>query len=163
MLIRPIRPEDEPLMARFHAAPLRAQRLPALLPSIPPGPRVAHDRLTRICFIDYDREMALVAERANPETGEREILAVGRLTKSHRANEGEFALLIADEFQGHGLGTELLRELVSIGRAEGLDRIVADMLPENDHMIRVARQLGFEVRHSAADHVVKARLELVAN
>ena len=125
--------------------------------------RVTHERLTRICFIDYDREMALVVERANPETHEPEILAVGRLTKAHHRNEAEFALLIADGFQRHGLGTELLRQLVEIGRAEGLDRIVADMLPENDSMIRIARQLGFEVRHSAAEHIVKARLELVAD
>ncbi len=163
VVLRPIRPEDEPLMVRFHSRLSERSVYLRYFHLLHLDHRVAHDRLTRICFIDYDREMALVAERANPETGEREILAVGRLTKSHRANEGEFALLIADGFQGHGLGTELLRELVSIGRAEGLDRIVADMLPENDHMIRVARQLGFEVRHSAADHVVKARLELVAN
>ena len=69
ILIRPIRPEDEPLMVRLHST--LSER-------------------TRICFIDYDREMVLVAERQNPETAEREILAVGRLNKAPDANEAEF-------------------------------------------------------------------------
>jgi len=162
VVIRPIRPEDEPLMVRFHGRLSERSVYLRYFHLLNLDDRVAHERLTRTCFIDYDREMALVVERANPETAEREILAIGRVTKSHYANEGEFALLIADGFQGHGLGTELLRELVKIGRAEGLDRMVAEMLPENDHMIRIARQLGFELRHSIADRTVKARLELVA-
>ena len=58
--------------------------------------RIAHERLTRICFIDYDREMALVAEQRNPQTGEREILGVGRLTKLHGTNEAEVAVLVSD-------------------------------------------------------------------
>ena len=80
--------------------------------------RVAHERLTRICFIDYDREMALVAERKNPETGDHEILGVGRLSKLRGTDEAEFALLVSDRFQGQGLGTELLRRLLQIGRDE---------------------------------------------
>jgi acetyltransferase len=58
--------------------------------------RIAHERLTRICFIDYDREMALVVESENAETSAKEILGVGRLTKQHGINEGEFALLVSD-------------------------------------------------------------------
>jgi acetyltransferase len=163
VVIRPIRPEDEPLMVRFHERLSERSVYLRYFHLLNLDNRIAHERLTRICFIDYDREMALVVERANPESGEREILAVGRLTKAHHLNEGEFALLIADGFQGHGIGTQLLRQLVEIGRAEGLDRIVAEMLPENDHMIRIARQIGFEVRHSVIDRIVKARLELTAS
>ena len=81
VLIRPIRPEDEPLMVKFHET--LSERSVYLryfhLMNLPQ--RVAHERLTRICFIDYDREMALVAERRNPSSGENEILAVGRLTR----------------------------------------------------------------------------------
>ena len=87
--------------------------------------RVAHERLTRICFIDYDREMALVAEAKNPETGDNEILAVGRLSRVHDKDEAEFALLVRDAFQRRGLGTELLRRLIAIGRDERIDRISA--------------------------------------
>jgi acetyltransferase len=70
-------------------------------------------RLIQKCFIDYDREMALVAERTSPETGQPEIIAVGRLSKSRTTEEGEVAVLVSDHYQGHGLGTELVRRLIS--------------------------------------------------
>ena len=72
--------------------------------------RVTHERLTRICFIDYDREMVIVAESAQGE-----IVAVGRLTREHSSAEAEFALLVSDAWHEHSLGTELLRKLVSLG------------------------------------------------
>src|SRR5215216_7556668 len=91
--------------------------------------RTAHERLTRICFIDYDREMALVAERKKSETGEPEIMGVGRLSRNHAiSDEAEFALLISDRFQRQGLGTSLVGKLLEVGRAEGLSRITADIL-----------------------------------
>ena len=70
--------------------------------------RVAHERLIRSCFIDYDREMGLVADRKNPETGEHEILGAGRLIKVRGTTEAELVLLVSDRF-GLGLGTELVR------------------------------------------------------
>jgi acetyltransferase len=120
--------------------------------------RVAHTRLVRICFNDYDRELALVAERPNPETDELEILGIGRLTKLQGTNDGEFALLVRDDAQGMGLGTELLRRLVRIGREEGLDRIVADILVQNRPMQEVARNVGFQVVRSDdfGDPMIKA-------
>ncbi len=108
--------------------------------------RASHERLTRICLVDYDREMVLVAERLSPETAEREILAVGRLVKAPEANEAEFAMLISDSFQHHGLGTEMLRRLLEFARAEKLDRVTAEILPENDHMAIVCRLLGFHLQ-----------------
>src|SRR5258708_5108988 len=116
--------------------------------------RVSHERLARICHIEYDREIALVAER------DSEILAVGRLVKSQEANEAEFAMLIGDAVQHHGLGTEMLRRLVEIARAEKLERVTAEILPENDHMLHVAKVLGFKLRHSTEERVVKAELRL---
>ena len=160
VLIRPIRPEDEPLMVRFHGTVSERSVYLRYFHMINLDSRVAHERLTRICFIDYDREMALVVERRNPETSEREILAVGRLTKARQTNEAEFAVLIGDEFQGHGLGTELVRHLLEIARAEKLNRVTADILPENDPMMRICRQLGFRLQYSIEEHVVKADLAL---
>jgi acetyltransferase len=160
ILIRPIRPEDEPLMVRFHgtlserSVYLRYFHFSSL------DYRVSHERLRSICFVDYDREIALVAERTNPATAEREILAAGRLAKSPQANEAEFAMLIGDTFQHHGLGTEMLRRLVEIAQAEKLSRVTADILPENDHMLRVCKLLGFSLRYSTEERVVKAELLL---
>jgi acetyltransferase len=121
---------------------------------------VAHERLTRICFVDYDRELALVVDRTDPATGEHEILGVGRLSKARGANEAEFAILVSDQYQRHGLGSELLRRLVDAARAERLDRLVADILPDNYAMQRVCQRLGFTVRFDAQEDVVKATLAL---
>jgi acetyltransferase len=159
VMIRPIRPEDEPLMVKFHET-LSEQSVywryfyPMKLPQ-----RVAHDRLQRICFIDYDREMALVAEHRQP-TGERQIVAVGRLSKSHDDSEAEFAILISDQFQRQGLGTEMLRRIVAVGRAEGLKRIVGSILPDNQGMQKVSRAVGFSLRTDMDEHLVKAELTL---
>ena len=152
--IRPIRPEDEPQMVRFHATLSERSVYLRYFHMIPLDSRIAHERLTRICFIDYDREMALVAERDN------EILAVGRLTRAHQANEAEFAVLIGDKYQGRGLGKELVSRLIEIARAEGLDRVTADILGENRQMIEICRQLGFSLKYDAAG-VVQAELLLL--
>jgi acetyltransferase len=122
--------------------------------------RVAHERLIAICFIDYDREMALVAERRHPQTGDPEILAVGRLSKTRRNNEGEFAILVHDDYQGQGLGRLLLGMVVEVGRDERLARITADILPENRAMQHVARKVGFRVFFSREEEVTKAIMEL---
>ncbi|MDQ5854388.1 MAG: GNAT family N-acetyltransferase, partial [Chloroflexota bacterium] len=158
--LRPIRAEDEPLMVKFHQALSASSVYTRYFHQIALDQRIAHERLTRICFIDYDREMALVVERGNPETGEREILAVGRLSKVHGTRDAEFALLISDRFQGHGLGSELLRRLVHIGRDEQLRRIIADILPENLAMQHICQKLGFRLRRVPDEGVVKAVLDL---
>jgi acetyltransferase len=155
--IRPIRPEDEPKLVTFHerlserSVYLRYASLMKL------EQRVAHERLARICFIDYDREMALVAERTD-ENGEEEIIGVGRLTQQPGRNEAEFAMLVIDEFQEEGIGTELLRRLVQVGEDEGLDRITADILEQNRAMQRVCEKLDFDIVHSddPAEDMVKA-------
>jgi acetyltransferase len=152
VLIRPIRPEDEPLMVRFHGKLSERSVYLRYFHLMNLAERVSHQRLIRICFNDYNREIALVAVR------DAEILAVGRLVKAHAANEGELAVLIADEVQGHGLGTELWRRLVEIARAEKLDRVTAEILPENRQMIEICRLLGFHLEADA--DVVHAVLDL---
>src|SRR5262249_27737626 len=92
--IRPIRPEDEPLMVRFHEGLSERSVYFRYLHMIGLSQRIAHDRLTRVCFIDYARQIALVVER---RTGAgAAILAVGRLLKLRGTNEAEFAMLVAD-------------------------------------------------------------------
>jgi acetyltransferase len=98
--------------------------------------RVAHDRLTRMCFIDYSREMALVVVRADREARREDILGVGRLIRVHGTRDAEFAILISDQWQRQGIGTELLARLVRIGKEEKLERIVADILSDNTQMQR---------------------------
>ena len=106
--LRPIRPADEPLMIKFHGTLSSRSVSFRYFHAMKLSTRVAHDRLTRICFIDYDREMVLVADRESSVTGEHEILGVGRLNKIPGTSDAEFAILVSDQFQGMGLGTELL-------------------------------------------------------
>jgi acetyltransferase len=122
--------------------------------------RVAHERLTRICFIDYDREMALVVERKDAATGTKKIIAVGRLSKLHGVNEAECAVLISDQFQGLGLGTELFRRSLEIARKESIARVNSTMLAENREMRAIVKKLGFTVRIDMEDQTVRAVIEL---
>jgi RimJ/RimL family protein N-acetyltransferase/Iap family predicted aminopeptidase len=108
--------------------------------------RVAHERLAHICCIDYDRELALVAEQEDAGSGERKILGVARLTRLQHEKEAEFAIVIADHAQRQGLGTELLRRLVAVARAEKIERLTADIMAENTDMRRIAKKLGFELQ-----------------
>lgn len=158
--IRPIRPEDEPLMAKFHSTLsdrsvyLRYFHMERL------SSRVTHERLIRRCFIDYDREMALVADSENSQTREHEILGAGRLTKLRGEEEAEIGVLISDAYQGQGLGTELVRRLIAVARDEHLRRIVAHILPENAGMRSLADRFGFRVRPADDPSTVVAVLDL---
>jgi len=160
VLIRPIRPEDEPLMVKFHETLsdqtvfLRYFHMEKL------STRVAHERLIRKCFVDYDREMALVADRVTLGGGQHEILGVGRLTKSRAGGEAEVALLVGDHYQRGGLGGELLRKLVQVGRDEKLKEIVASILPENTGMSTLAERFGFGVRKTDDPSVIVAAMRL---
>jgi acetyltransferase len=158
--IRPIRPEDEPLMIQFHKTLSEHSVYCRYFHFIKLSQRIAHERLTRLCFIDYDREMALVADYYNPETSTHEILAVARLSKLHGINEAEFALLVNDSYQCQGLGTELLQRLIQVGRDEKLDRITAEILSDNFAMQRVCTKQGFQILRSIDSSIVKAEIRL---
>jgi acetyltransferase len=160
VVIRPIRPEDEPAMVRFHETLSERSVYLRYFHLINLEQRTTHERLTRICFIDYDREMALVAERRNPETDDPEILGVGRLTKIHGTTEAEVAVLISDHWQGRGLGKELLARLLVVGAGEKLTKLTADILPDNRNVMRICEKLGFSLTHSPADEVVRAEYNL---
>ncbi len=153
--IRPIRPEDEPAMVRFHETLSERSVYLRYFHLMNLEQRTQHERLTRICFIDYDREMALVAQSAD-----HEILGVGRLTKIQGTDEAEVAVLISDKWQGRGLGKELLARLLVVGADEKLTRLIADILPDNRDVMRVCEKLGFALKHSLDDEVVHAEFTL---
>lgn len=159
-ILRPIRPEDEPLMINFHESLSEESVYYRYFTALKLPQRIAHERLARICFNDYDREIALVVERTIPRTREREILGVGRLTKSHGANDAEFALLVSDRWHNNGVGTALLKTLVEIGRNEQLDRIVGYILPGNHAMQSVSRNAGFNLNYDVEGHQWIASLAL---
>ena len=158
--IRPIRPEDEPLMVLFHQNLSEESVYLRYAHMVKLNKRIAHERLTRICFIDYDREMILVADRKtnakNLQNSEHELLAVARLSKLHGTNEAEFALIVGDRYQNQGLGTELLRRLLEIGKEERLDAIVGYILNGNYKMQSLCRKLRFTLQPDGDEGMLKA-------
>ena len=122
--------------------------------------RVAHDRLVQMCFNDYDREIAIVAVRNEQKTKEDEIIAVGRLIKVHGVNDAEFAIVLSDQWQGHGLGTHFLKLLLEIGRQEGVEHIIGQMLPDNYGMQRICKKLGFDMSYDRFAEIVEATIKL---
>jgi acetyltransferase len=158
--IRPIRPEDEPLMIEFHKKLSERSVYLRYFQPLKLTQRTAHDRLTRICFIDYDREMALVVERKKPD-GTPDIIAVGRLSKIHGRPEAELAALVEDEFQGKGLGVELYRRLIQVARDQHLAKVHSNMLGENREMQHLCKRLGFHLSApDLEDNLVLAELTL---
>jgi acetyltransferase len=149
--LRPIRPEDEPLLVEFHRTLSDETVRSRYLGAMGFERRIDHDRLTRLCFIDYDREIALVVDLRDPETGEHRVRGVGRLVRLHGSADAEYAIVVSDAMQGEGLGTELLRRLIDVARREGIGRIVGDVLPDNRRMLNACRRLGFRLRPRAAD------------
>jgi acetyltransferase len=158
--IRPIRPDDEPLLVAFHRALSdESVRLRYFHP-FRLDERTTHERLIRTCFVDYDREMALVAETRS-SSGQREIIAVGRLSRDRDGRDGaEFALLVADAWQRRGVGRALLGRLVDVARRERVTRVYADILVANVGMQRLCDQLGFTLDPLPEAGVIPAALEL---
>jgi acetyltransferase len=158
--IRPIRPEDEPLLIRLHQALSERTVYLRYFQPLKLSQRTAHERLTRICFIDYDREMVLVVEHKK-EDGHPEVIAIGRLSKLRGgSNEAELAVLVDDRYQGQGMGTELYRRLIAVARDEKLKRVVSTILAENREMRAICQKLGFRMEADLEDGTVRAELEV---
>jgi acetyltransferase len=158
--LRSIRPEDEPMMVNFHETLSDQSVYYRYFSAMSLTQRTNHARLARLCFIDYDREVALVAVHDGAASGEPEIIGVGRLCKAHGKNEAEFAVVVSDCWQRRGLGTRLLRRLVEIGREEHLARITGTVLTENHGMCRVCEHAGFKLRARAGEPEIQATIAL---
>jgi acetyltransferase len=155
--IRPIRPEDEPLLIKLHQALSDRSVYLRYFQPLKLSQRTAHERLTRICFIDYDREIALVTEHKAKDNTD-EIIAIGRLSKLRGRDEAELAVLVDDRFQHQGLGTELYRRLISVARAERVKLVVSTILAENREMRAICQKLGFQLRADLEDGTIRAEL-----
>lgn len=138
--IRPIRPEDEPSIKEFLQDLSEETIRQRYLKIMHYDDLVQHERLIHICFNDYDREIALVAESG------KEILGIARLTKIIGTNEATFAMVVKDKWQNKGIGKELLTRLIEIAKNEGVSMIFANMLDENHQMQKLCEKLGFSLK-----------------
>jgi len=156
--IRPIRPEDEPLMVKFHEKLSDRSVYLRYFGALSLKTRIAHERLVRICFGDYDRELALVAEVKTPAGPE--IIGVGRMNRIQGSTEAEVATLVTDSYQNRGLGAELLRRVIHVAREEGLHAVSAEMMADNVAMQVICKHLGFKVKMQDGFASMRAKLEI---
>jgi acetyltransferase len=156
--VRPIRPDDEALLVDFHKQLSETSVYLRFFLPLKLDVRVAHERLFTKCFIDYDREIALVAEYAG-DNGQRHLAGIARMIRQHSGNSAEVAFLVADQFQNRGLGTYLLERTIHIARKEGVASLEAATLSENLNMKDLFVRAGFRFS-PPEDGVVSARLEL---
>ncbi len=150
--IRPIRGDDEPLEQAFVDRLSRDTSYRRLLSGRTPQP----DEIARWTHVDYDREMALVAVDARDESPR--MCGVTRYVREGD-DAAAFAIVLADDWQGRGLGTALLRALVDAARAAGIRTLRDITLSTNLAMIGLARRLGFTIAHAPGDSTVSV-LEL---
>ncbi|MFA5628985.1 MAG: acetate--CoA ligase family protein [Dehalococcoidales bacterium] len=154
VLLRPIRPEDEPLeYALLNGLSEQSKKFRFFHPIN----EFTHDMLSRFCNIDYDREIAMVAEFNG--SGKKQIVGVSRLIIEAGKEVGEFATVIADEFQDIWLGHKLTDMLIGIAREKKLKSIYGIILQDNIKMINLVRNLGFRLV-SVSDNELKAVMEL---
>ena len=158
--IRPIRPEDEPAVVRFHSTLSDETVYRRFFSQLKLESRIRHERLTRVCFIDYDREMALVAEKPKTATQPAEIVGIGRLVKSPLKSEAEVAAIISDSFQRKGIGRELMSRLIRFGREEKLDHLIASVLTDNPAMKRLLEGQGFVFSAGPDPDILEGELKL---
>lgn len=142
LVIRPIKPEDEPLAVDFHMSLSEQTVKLRYMYNFPLEERITHDRLANLTYIDYDRQTALAAI---DETGdEPKMVAVARLKYLSGTKEvGEFSILVADDYQGQGLGSHLLERLLEIGKAEGVERVFGRLLIKNNKSVEFLHNFGF--------------------
>ncbi len=157
--IRPLLPEDEALIAKFHTVLSERTVFMRYLQPMMLQERVMHERLARICHCDYDRELALLAETTNKD-GEQDVMGIVRLSKVHGTNEARLSILIGDPYQGIGLGSELVRRAIDVARSERLNRLSAILTADNQIMGHIFETLGFRVEPSGNEKLLLATLEL---
>jgi acetyltransferase len=122
--------------------------------------RVRHERLTRMCFIDYDRQMAFVAQRPNQDGSLGEIIGVGRLIKSALQNQAEVAAVVSDGFHRKGIGRALVDRLVAFAKDEKLGLLKASVLTENPAMQKLLESEGFLFHEGDVPEILEGELQL---
>jgi acetyltransferase len=154
IFVRPIRPEDEPLI---HALLRHVTSHDLRLRFFGPMKEFSHEFIARLTQLDYARAMAFVA--LDESTGE--IVGVVRIHSDSIYETGEYAILLRSDLKGRGLGWTLMQLIIEYARAEGLKTIWGDVLAENTVMLEMCRSLDFEVKPDPVEHdIYNVRLAL---
>ena len=148
LVVRPIRPEDEPAHRRFIE---RLDPDDIRMRIFYTRRELPHSELARLTQIDYAREMALVAVEAAEDGQEGETLGVVRAVSDPDNVEAEFAIIVRSDLKGRGLGRLLMQRIVDHARRQGLRRLIGDVLQGNRAMLELARHCGFTVDTEHSD------------
>lgn len=147
VFVRPIRPEDEPLIHEFlHHVSSQDLRLRFFAPI----KEFTHEFIARLTQLDYARAMALVAF----DEATNEMVGVVRIHSDSIYETGEYAILLRSDLKGRGLGWALMQLIIEYAKSEGLKAISGDVLQENTVMLEMCRELGFQVKTDTAEHGV---------
>jgi len=154
VLLRPIKPEDEPLwlemFQNFSKDSIRYRFFSIIKDT-------SHEMRVRYCNIDYDREIAIVAELT--ENGRKKILGVTRVPIEPDKKTGEIAVIVADPWQGLGLGSKMVDYMIEICKDKKLETIYGYMLGDNYRTINLMKKMGFTIKY-IGDGTMKATLNL---
>lgn len=153
--IRPIRPEDEPLLVAFHDSHSEhtiRMRFFSLVRHL------TRDNLIRLCHLDYNRDIALIAIES--KEGIERTCGVSRFFLDPESMEAEFAVIVGDAWQGKGLGYHLMQRLIEVAKDMQIKELVGDVLAENASMLKIADEMGFTKTHTDDPGIVQVRLSL---
>ncbi|MBC7131318.1 bifunctional acetate--CoA ligase family protein/GNAT family N-acetyltransferase [Candidatus Bathyarchaeota archaeon] len=139
VILRPVKPEDEPFLREFYYS-LSEETL--MFRFFQVSREFSHETLTRHCNLDYDREMAIIAEKNGEK---RMIIGVGMLTVNPGMRNGEFAVVVGDKWQGLGLGSKLMDSLIEVAEDMGLESIYGYIASNNHRMINLCKKKGFAI------------------
>jgi acetyltransferase len=154
LLVRPIRPADEPLLAEFQA---KLSPEDIRFRFLAPRKEFSHKTNARFTQIDYARAMAFVAMSRD----QTEMLGVARLAADPDYVSAEYAVIVRSDLKGHGVGWILMRHLIRYAESEGLRDLHGDVLAANERMLQMCRELGFDISLDPEDMSLrKVRLTL---
>jgi acetyltransferase len=153
VVLRPVKPEDESFLGELYKS-LSEETMRFRFFQIIKD--VSHTTLTRYCNIDYDREIAIVAET---QQDQRKIIGAVRLISEPGRKDGEFAIVVGDKWQGFGLGSKLMDYIIDIGKDMGLETIYGYVISNNSKMIQICNRKGF-IMEAADEDTLKATLKL---
>ncbi len=152
VILRPIKSEDEILFNRLFnslSTETKKFRFFELIKEL------SHEKLARFCNLDNDREIAIIAEL---QKGERTIIGVGRLIIDLGGNDGEFALIVSDQWQGQGLGVKLMNSLIEIAQDMGVTKIYGYVIGNNYKMLSICRKKRFKTKTLDDDTVLVTKI-----
>jgi len=157
VLIRPIRPEDEPAHNEFMTMVTPEDIRFRFFGSVRELP---HTEMARLTQIDYDREMAFIAQAPNEDDGHMETLGVVRTGTDPNNENAEYAILVRSDLKGQKLGWKLLNKMIEYCRSRGTTYFTGQILRENRTMLEMVKAMGFEAKTIIEEDIVEVKLKL---